>query len=33
MPPSVMFIVLMGAGYGSGLVGNISELYLYRQGS
>jgi hypothetical protein len=33
MPPSVMFIVLMGAGYGSGLVGNISKLYLYRQGS
>jgi len=33
MPPSVMFIVLMGSGYGSGLVGNISQLYLYRQGS
>jgi hypothetical protein len=33
MPPSVMFIVLMGAGYGSGLVGDISKLYLYRQGS
>ena len=32
MPPSVMFIVLMGSGYGSGLVGNISQLYLYRQG-
>jgi hypothetical protein len=33
MPPSVMFIVLMGSGYGSGLVGNISQLYLYRKGS
>ncbi len=33
MPPSVMFIVLMGSGYGSGLVGNLSKLYLYRQGS
>ena len=33
MPPSVMFIVLMCSGYGSGLVGNISQLYLYRQGS
>jgi hypothetical protein len=33
MPPSVMFIVLMGSGYGSGLVVNISQLYLYRQGS
>ena len=33
MPPSVMFIVLMGSGFGSGLVGNISQLYLYRQGS
>ena len=33
MPPSVMFIVLMGSGYGSGLVGNITQLYLYRKGS
>jgi hypothetical protein len=33
MPPSVMFIVLMGSGYGSGLVGNLSKLYLYHQGS
>ena len=33
MPPSVMFIVLMGSGYGSGLVGNISQLYLYHKGS
>jgi hypothetical protein len=33
MPPAVMFIVLMGSGYGSGLVGDISQLYLYRQGS
>jgi hypothetical protein len=33
MPPSVMFIVLMGSGYGSGLVGTISKLYLYRRGS
>jgi hypothetical protein len=33
MPPSVMFIVLMGSGYGSGLVVNISQLYLYRKGS
>ena len=33
MPPSVMFIVLMCSGYGSGLVGNISQLCLYRQGS
>jgi hypothetical protein len=32
-PPSVMFIILMCAGYGSGLVGNISKLYLYRKGS
>src|SRR5215469_13431728 len=28
MPPSVMFIVLMSSGYGSGLVGDISRLYL-----
>ena len=33
MPPSVMFIVLMVSGYGSGMVGNISQLYLYRKGS
>jgi hypothetical protein len=32
-PPSVMFIILMCSGYGSGLAGNISQLYLYRQGS
>jgi len=32
-PPSVMFIILMGSGYGSGLVVNISQLLLYRQGS
>jgi hypothetical protein len=33
MPPSVMFIVLMGSGYGSGLVATLSQLYLYRRGS
>jgi hypothetical protein len=33
MPPSVMFIVLMGSGYGAGVVGTISQLYLYRKGS
>jgi hypothetical protein len=33
MTPSVMFIVLMVSGYGSGMVGNISQLYLYRKGS
>jgi len=33
MPPPVMFIILMASGYGSGVVGNISQLYLYRQGS
>jgi hypothetical protein len=33
MPPSVMFIVLMGSGYGSGLVATASQLYLYRRGS
>src|SRR5215472_4780399 len=33
MPPSVMFIVLMVAGYGSGMVCNLSQLYLYRKGS
>ena len=33
LPPSVMFIVLMGSGYVAGLVGTISQLYLYRKGS
>ena len=33
MPPSVMFIILLGSGYGAGLVGSISQLYLYRKGS
>jgi hypothetical protein len=33
MPPSVMFIILMASGYGSGVVGSISEIYLYRKGS
>ncbi len=33
MPPTVMFIVLMGSGDGSGLVVNISKLYAYRRGS
>jgi hypothetical protein len=33
MPPSVMFIVLLASGYGSGVVGDISKLYLYRKGS
>jgi hypothetical protein len=33
MPPSVMFIVLMASGFGSGVVGDISKLYLYRKGS
>jgi len=33
MPPSIMFIVLMGSGYGAGLVGNISQIYLYRKGT
>ena len=33
MPPSLMFIVLMSSGYGSGLVGIISQVYLYRKGS
>jgi hypothetical protein len=33
MPPTVMFIVLMASGYGSGVVGSISQLYLYRRGS
>jgi hypothetical protein len=33
MSPTVMFIVLMASGYGSGVVGSISKLYLYRKGS
>ena len=33
MPPSVMFIVLMVSGYGSGMVGDLSRIYLYRKGS
>jgi hypothetical protein len=33
MTPSVMFIILMASGYGSGVVGDISKLYLYRKGS
>jgi hypothetical protein len=33
MPPSIMFIVLLTSGYGSGVVGDISKLYLYRKGS
>jgi hypothetical protein len=33
MPPTVMFIILMGFGYGSGVVANIAKLYLYRGGS
>ena len=32
-PPSVMFIVLMGSGYVAGLVGNVSQLYLYGKGA
>jgi hypothetical protein len=32
-PPSVMFIILMCAGYGSSLTGNVAKLYLYRKGS
>jgi hypothetical protein len=32
MPPSLMFIVLMGSGYVSGLVANITQLSLYRKG-
>ena len=32
MPPSVMFIILMCSGYGSGIVGTITQLYLYRKG-
>ena len=33
MPPSVMFIVLMGSGYVAELVGNLSQLYLYGKGA
>jgi hypothetical protein len=33
MPPSVMFIVLMVSGFGSGMVRTLSQLYLYRKGS
>jgi hypothetical protein len=33
MPPSVMFIVLMSSGFVSELVGNITQLSLYRKGS
>src|SRR5215475_13462138 len=32
LTPSVMFIVLLIAGFGSGLVGDISRLYWYRKG-
>jgi hypothetical protein len=32
MPPSVMFIVIMISGYGSGLVSNITQIFLYRRG-
>src|SRR5215469_18860500 len=33
MSPTVMFIILMSVGYGSGVVANIAKLYLYREGS
>jgi hypothetical protein len=33
MSPTVMFIILMSFGYGSGVVANIAKLYLYREGS
>ena len=33
MSPSVMFIVMMGSGFAAVMVGNISQLYLYRKGS
>ena len=33
MPPSVMFIVIMGSGFAAVMVGYISQLYLYRKGS
>ena len=32
MPPSVMFIVLMGSGFVAVMVGTLSQLYLYRKG-
>lgn len=32
MSPSVMFIILIGSGYGSGMVGTLAQLYLYRRG-
>ena len=32
MPPSVMFIVLMCSGYGSGIVGSLTQISLYRKG-
>ncbi|HEX6555922.1 MAG TPA: hypothetical protein VF026_24395 [Ktedonobacteraceae bacterium] len=33
LPPSVMFIVIMGSGFAAVMVGNLSQLYLYRKGS
>jgi hypothetical protein len=33
LSPSVMFIVLMGSGYVAGLVGNLSQIYLYGKGA
>ena len=33
LPPSVMFIVIMGSGFAAVMVGFISQLYLYRKGS
>jgi hypothetical protein len=33
MSPTVMFIILMSFGYGSGVVANVAKLYLYREGS
>ena len=32
MPPAVMFIVLMVSGFGSAMVGDLSQLYFYRKG-
>jgi hypothetical protein len=32
LSPSVMFIILMGSGFGSVMVGTISQLYLSRKG-
>ena len=32
MPPSVMFIIIMVSGYGSGLVSNLTQIFLYRRG-